>query len=650
MPPEIDTVHAALERNDLDAARAALVPLVAAAPAVRDPAHHLALGRAAEDAGEWLAAETAYNLLLRDDPANPVALGRLAALAAEAGDHERAAVHRERLADERPEDTRNLLELLETYRLLGWTQQARRTAERLSAAGVRLEPPPWADPGEAAEDEDDASVARGDERPQPDLAAVVDPTDADLARFLALFAGREDVHARQWYSPRKGIAGYSPVEAPLTVRHLRQHLFGDVTLGVYPIRLDGTCLFFALDVDLTRQALEWARRGAEEAARVKDDLDRAVVRAVAACRELGLEPVVEDSGYKGRHLWFFLARPERAELLYGVVRAIRQRFEPDLPGGVAVEAFPKQPRRGGKGYGNLIKLPLGVHRRTGRRAWLLDGDGAPHPHPFRLLSEAPRIGHAGLLGLVDRLAADGEVEGVVAPASAEAPPPDPAPRAAPPEPPRWTEADFARHPTMAHLLGRCEVVAELVRRALESRHLEHDEVVVLQHVLGHMPGGVAAVNYLLGRCPGISEAQLLKSPLRGNPISCPKIRKRIPGVTSRLDCACRFDAADDHYPTPVLHLRDAPPAPPEAAREDVPDPQDVARRYLALEERLDALRAELGRLAAVAAAAARRCGGRIALEEGELALVADDGVETLRWQPAEAAAPAGDRAPSQGTS
>lgn len=256
--PKVATVLRALERNDLESARAALAVLIRNAPGVRDPAHHLALGSAAEELGEWKWAETSYNLVLREDPGNPEALERLAELATEAGDLESAAIRREALAEARPEDTANLEALHALYARLGWREQRARVAAVLRERGVpvgEVRPEPGPAPAEGAEEEEPSLVER-----------VVNPPDADVARFLSLFSGREDLYARQWFNPRKGIAGYAPVEEPMTARVVRRHLFGDITVGVYPIRLDGTVLFMAVDLDLTRAAMEWARRGREEAA------------------------------------------------------------------------------------------------------------------------------------------------------------------------------------------------------------------------------------------------------------------------------------------------------------------------------------------------------------------------------------------------
>lgn len=93
-------------------------------------------------------------------------------------------------------------------------------------------------------------------------------------------------------------------------------------------------------------------------------------------------------------------------------------------------------------------------------------------------------------------------------------------------------------------------------------------------------------------------------------MSCPKIRKRIPQVTSRLECNCQFDGSGDHYPTPLLHRPNAakeasgdgffagPEAPP---RDSAPDTAAPARspaedRLAALTDQIRALETEAAML------------------------------------------------------
>src|SRR5438477_1557241 len=100
-----------------------------------------------------------------------------------------------------------------------------------------------------------------------------------IALFRALFRGREDVYPRRFENRKTGRGGYAPACANEWVRgvcekprikcadcpnrrflavtdHLvRQHLVGHdpnqkpFTMGVYPLLLDETCFFLAIDLD-----------------------------------------------------------------------------------------------------------------------------------------------------------------------------------------------------------------------------------------------------------------------------------------------------------------------------------------------------------------------------------------------------------------
>jgi hypothetical protein len=100
------------------------------------------------------------------------------------------------------------------------------------------------------------------------------------------------------------------------------------------------------------------------------------------------------------------------------------------------------------------------------------------------------------------------------------------------------------------------------------------------HSLGHSGAGVLAVNYLLDACVDVAPTARLQSPLAGNPVSCPKIRKRIPQITGAVACNCRFDVGTGQYPNPRLHLLTLPP--PSAGSGQAPPPWDPVERARAL--------------------------------------------------------------------
>jgi hypothetical protein len=133
----------------------------------------------------------------------------------------------------------------------------------------------------------------------------------------------------------------------------------------------------------------------------------------------------------------------------------------------------------------------------------------------------------------------------------------------------------------------------LVEKARTEHLLTYDEQLVLVHTLGYLTHGVEIVNAVLGACVNVYPQLLLKSPLRGNPMSCPKIRQRIPDVTRRIPCRCP-EQTEMGYPTPVLFLRMQATTPPDVwERVEL---QTMAETLLRLEgerRRLEAQMADL---------------------------------------------------------
>ena len=592
---------------------------------------HARWGRLCEQAGETGLALTEYQLALRDDPDDVTALARLATLYDEHGETDKAIECAEAWVRAAPGDREAAERLLE---LLVGSERFERAREALAAVGDTFDRE-----GRAGWEARLRAAAAADGA-EEESAPVGMPTDADAVRFLHLFAGRENVYARQW-SAEGGESGYTPVREPLTPTAVRNHLIGNITLGVYPVRLDNTVTFFAFDVDIRKAALARARSSLAEARRIKEAVAADSERLRAALEALGIPALLEDSGYKGRHLWVFLDTPEDAAVVRqfgGLFLKTTPPASPDLQ----VEFFPKQATTG-TGIGNLIKLPIGIHRRTGRRSRLLLPDGTPAPDPYALLRTQARVTREAFYGAIATL------KSRVAPADVPAAPPQPAEEGEPVPPeaaivrqafptpaPAWTAADFQTNPEIAHLLSRCAVLGALKQKVDEHRRLTHDEQVVLAHSLGHSGAGVLAVNYLLDACVDVPPTARLQSPLAGNPVSCPKIRKRIPQITGAVACNCRFDVAAGQYPNPRLHLATLPALPTATApAPEAPawDPADRARALRVLRIKRQELNAEIGRLEADLQAHMEATGqSEISTGEGALRLVQEPGAPAaLVW-------------------
>lgn len=178
--------------------------------------------------------------------------------------------------------------------------------------------------------------------------------------FRTRFITRNDRYARQTRSA-DGRWEYRPVLKPITDHVLFDHLDGRRTIAAYPSSESST-RWLVIDIDTT---------DLEELRRVQNRLD-----------ELDLPGLVEWSGRKGYHAWTFFTAPIPNRLARRLGRLIT----------TAHEVFPKQDRTTLERPGNLIKLPLGVHRATGERCLLLDpATLEPLPDQWDALAGVPTL-------------------------------------------------------------------------------------------------------------------------------------------------------------------------------------------------------------------------------------------------------------------
>jgi hypothetical protein len=525
-------------------------------PSAAAPDALLARARQAERQGELDEAVTLYNQLLVERPDHPDALLALARLLTDRGQTERAVTCYERLLQLRPEDADAALELGLLHEAAGQVEEAvalyqkvasQTDDRRLDHAARAAAPAPAADPPPATGTDPSTALAC--------------PADAHAVTLCELFAGREGVHARQWVSDN-GRAGYSPVREPFTPAVARNHLMGTYTVGVYPLRLDNSVRLLCFDLDLTKEALKHAAGSVRSMQGCQERVQQTANALHDRLAGLGIPSHLEDSGYKGRHVWVLFEEPVPARVVRRLARRVLAGHE--LPDGVQIEVFPRQSRVNAGSLGNLVKLPLGVHRRTGRRALFVDDQGRPLPAPLDVLLRLRRVSTEAVASALEALedsddedgdsndgkngSAHGD-EGLPPGGASPAAPPAPRGRAADLQAPYRLEEDLE----VQQVLAGCPVLADICRRLEQTGQLTSEERLVLTHTLGCLGEGHRAVNHLLSRVSDLDATLLLSSRLRGNPTSCQRIRSRLPDLTERVCADCSFDCAAGHYPTPLLH-------------------------------------------------------------------------------------------------
>lgn len=496
------------------------------------------------------------NLALRDDPERISTYERLAEIYLDQGQPQRAARVLSRLVEKWPDDPHH-------YEVLGSAFKEARQFEK------------------AREIYEAAIQKTGDTRfkgflkglgfletPETNQTGVLTngpgqivPARHNLITFTTLFASREGVYARQWVSPT-GESGYTPIQEPLSPTVAENHILGNYTIGAYPVRLDNTVNYIAFDFDVAKFAVAKAISSEKLWNSVISKAHAAACKLIDVAAANDIPIYLEDSGFKGRHCWIFTELPVPAGVAKKFGDLLVTQIMP-LSSEVTVEVFPKQTSIKKGGFGNLIKLPLGVHKRTGKRSLFISPDGNPFDDQLNFLESVNKVPRRIVYGFIQRISAG------MAPATALRPPADneeppfeisdddmrPVPGRAEFKQSYEPPYDIDSDPEFQHLMLKCATLRYIVDKVNQTSRLSKDETLVLIHSLGHMKHGPDAVNTIFQRCINADPSLFLKSQLKGNPISCPKIKTRIPEITSTVQCNCSFDMSVNLYPTPLIHVR-----------------------------------------------------------------------------------------------
>ena len=167
----------------------------------------------------------------------------------------------------------------------------------------------------------------------------------NLQEMYDLFIHRRDVFAEQQKS-----GAYFPTRRPITLEDLKEHILGVKTIGAYCLDKDNTVKWACVDLD-DKENPKLLLSEAEAIYNLFPEYER----------------MLEFSGRKGYHVWIFFNPIVQAEYAQKLIKARLNRI-----GANRHEVFPKQTTLdAGRKYGSLVKLPLAIHRVSGKRSEIL---------------------------------------------------------------------------------------------------------------------------------------------------------------------------------------------------------------------------------------------------------------------------------------
>lgn len=160
-------------------------------------------------------------------------------------------------------------------------------------------------------------------------------------------------------------------------KFLRQHLMGIKTYAPYQMSEDGKVKYLTFDLDSYSDV-------------TPEQIQEATISVVKRVnKKLGKgHCLVEHSGSKGYHVWIFFSKP--IDVGYAFALGHDLTHDITLMHDINIEVYPKQ-QSNTRTFGNTIKIPLGVHQKTGERCFFVNANFEPHEDQWKVLSDVQLV-------------------------------------------------------------------------------------------------------------------------------------------------------------------------------------------------------------------------------------------------------------------
>ena len=280
------------------------------------------------------------------------------------------------------------------------------------------------------------------------------------------------------------------------------YIDGKQTTGSYLLDKNNKVKCFVIDIDLNKKYVDEARGDISEYLPLIQNQTN-VINDVFV--KHGCQTLLEFSGNRGYHIWGFLSHPSPAVGIRSVLLELERQFPEIDKEKLHWEIFPKQDFLENGGLGNLIKMPLTLHQKSGKYSYLVDED-YNHYTPEIL----PTIDSGSFLDIhVPK-----EETAKISPNSTRVE------NISDNKSPSFPPFNLARMETS------CEKLKDKIQKAKDKHHLDHDERIWLANLyLVFGPEGKQKLHELYENLSDYKADETEKhlSKLRGIPSLCSRV-------------------------------------------------------------------------------------------------------------------------------
>jgi group II intron reverse transcriptase/maturase len=355
----------------------------------------------------------------------------------------------------------------------------------------------------------------------------------NVEKWMELFSS--DSYIYRQYVDRVGRMGYKPASKKLNTTYLKDHWLGKHTLAIPIFDKYNDVHFAVMDFDISRKQLDTLKK--DEICALKQRLLDDARGVLDIAFKAGVKGLIEDSGYKGYHIWFFFYKRIPAKLAKDFLQALN-RVAGNSPEGTHRELFPASDFLKKDQLNSRIKLPLGLHRLTGKYSQFLKPDGQVSDNGILALSSDVFFNRC-----IDLKKAMRGWDEYSSPENNNIP--------------NHQTSPVTEKSDIEHLFKSCAVLQAIKQKAESTKNISHYERVVLRGILAPMGNeGRLAIHDIMNKCNNYNKSLTDKmvAESHSKSMGCYRIKEILSYMVRKIDCNCKFRKTKNDYANPLRHL------------------------------------------------------------------------------------------------